>query len=154
MLTGDGKSLRYQVLTLTVALVVTLLLLIAAIVRAMAPAAMLPEIEMPGALPSGASSARGNPAEWITPDDYPRAAIRAGWEGTTQFQFGIDAEGRPRVCRILQSSGHPILDESACTAMMRRAEFAPARDAGGNAIASRITRRVVWKLPDDPSPAP
>lgn len=154
MLTGDGKSLKCQVLVLTSALSLTLLLLIAAIVGEFAPAAVLPEIAMPGPLPDGAVAAKGNPADWITEDDYPPEAIRGGHEGTTAFQLGIDDKGRARICRVVSSSGHDSLDEATCRAMMGKADFEPARDADGNPIESAITRRVVWRMPDLPSGHP
>ena len=157
MMTGDGKALKYQVLALAIGLVVTLLLLVLAIARQFLPPALLPEIEMPGPLPDGDVGPKGNPAEWITTDDYPPEAIRANHEGTTAFKLGIDAEGRPRVCRIASSSGHASLDRAACSAMMRRAQFDPARGADGEAIESTLTRRVVWKLPaitDGSAPKP
>lgn len=98
---------------------------------------------------SKASAPKGNPADWITTDDYPPSSIRAEEEGTTVIKWTINAQGRVENCVTTQSSGSNALDQAACRALTRRARYAPALDAAGNPIASTQTRRVVWKLPRD-----
>lgn len=53
--------------------------------------------------------------------DYPRYARQREWEGAARLRLEIDAEGRLRDIRVLSSSGHAVLDDSATT-MMRKAQ--------------------------------
>ncbi|MFL0585810.1 energy transducer TonB [Sphingomonas olei] len=98
---------------------------------------------------SKAAGAKGNPADWITTDDYPPSSIRAEEEGTTVIKWTINAQGRVENCVTTESSGSNALDQAACRALTRRARYTPATDAAGNPIATTQTRRVVWKLPRD-----
>lgn len=91
---------------------------------------------------------RGSPGSWVSNDDYPAAAIRAEQQGTVGFTLSVDAEGRPSDCVVTRTSGVALLDETACSLMMRRARFEPARDAEGKAIAARWSSRFRWELPD------
>ncbi|MFO7738035.1 MAG: energy transducer TonB, partial [Desulfatiglandaceae bacterium] len=45
--------------------------------------------------------------------DYPRAARRRGYEGTVIFEVLVDTRGRVGALRVLESSGHNILDRAA-----------------------------------------
>ena len=96
---------------------------------------------------SKASEPRGNPADWITTDDYPPSSIRAEEEGTTVIKWTINAQGRVENCVTTESSGSNALDQAACRALTRRARYTPATDAAGNPIATTQTRRVRWTLP-------
>lgn len=95
------------------------------------------------------ASPRGRRAEWITTDDYPGSAQRAGEEGTTGIRVEIDAGGRVTGCSVTQSSGSATLDDSTCRLYQRRARFNPAKDAAGNGIATVYNDRVRWQLPKD-----
>lgn len=96
---------------------------------------------------SQAAGARGNPADWITTDDYPPSALREEKEGTTAIAWTINTQGRVENCRVTSSSGSPDLDEAACRALTRRAKYTPAKDQDGNPISTTQSRRVVWKIP-------
>ncbi|MEH3047762.1 energy transducer TonB [Sphingomonas adhaesiva] len=98
---------------------------------------------------SKAAGAKGNPADWITQDDYPPSSIRAEEEGTTAITWTINTQGRVENCRVTSSSGSSALDQAACRALQRRARYSPAVDAAGNPIATTQSRRVVWKLPQN-----
>lgn len=89
-----------------------------------------------------------SPSEWVTSDDYPLDAIRAGLQGTVSFTLDVSAGGLPTACRITQSSGHLMLDEATCALMMKRARFDPARDATGSTVTAQYSRRVTWVLPE------
>lgn len=95
-----------------------------------------------------AARPRGNPAEWVTSDDYPAAALRDGQQGRTGFRLQIGSDGRVTDCAVTQSSGSADLDQTACRMLVRRAHFTPARDASGNPAASTYASNVVWKLPN------
>lgn len=92
-------------------------------------------------------SPRGQPQTWVINDDYPPAALRAREQGTTGFRLDIDATGRVTDCTVTSSSGSPLLDETTCTLLKRRALFNPAEDAQGAKIAASWTSRFRWELP-------
>jgi protein TonB len=95
------------------------------------------------------ASPRNDPRLWVTTSDYPARDIREGNKGTTRFQLSIDSDGKLQTCRILSSSGHPSLDEAACTNIMRRARFDPARDGAGEKVFGTYSSTVRWVIPRD-----
>ena len=95
------------------------------------------------------ASARGNPADWITTDDYPASALRANEEGTSSITWTINTEGRVENCHVTHSSGHSDLDEAACRAITRRGRYTPAKDQNGNPISQTQSRNVVWRIPQE-----
>lgn len=62
---------------------------------------------------------------------YSPAARERGETGEVELAFSIDREGRVLSTRIVKSSGHPALDESAMTTVRRAAPFPPAPDGFG-----------------------
>jgi protein TonB len=88
-------------------------------------------------------------ARYLSPDDYPPAAMRNNEQGTVAFILDISPEGRVTNCRITQSSGSAALDSTTCRIMRSRARFHPARNAQGVAIAGTGSARVTWRLPED-----
>ena len=97
---------------------------------------------------SKAAGAKGNPANWISSDDYPAAALRAEAEGTTAIAWEINEQGKVENCRVTSSSGNSALDDAACRAIQRRGKYSPALDQNGNPIRTKDSRRVVWRLPE------
>lgn len=91
--------------------------------------------------------ARGDRSGWITTADYPSSAIRAEEQGVVGISIQIDGDGRVTSCTVTRSSGSSALDDVTCRLYQRRARFEPARDAGGNAIASTYVDRIRWELP-------
>jgi len=57
---------------------------------------------------------------------YPMMARRRGWSGQVELAFTIAPDGQVHDLKILTSSGFPILDEQAMTAIRRSAPFRPA----------------------------
>jgi len=114
-----------------------------------APPAPIPPAPPPPPPPVVNKSAgpRGNPAEWVSTDDYPPSSIRAEEEGTSAIAWTINTQGRVENCRVTSSSGSSALDRAACAAITRRGRYTPAKDQAGNPIASQSSRRVVWRLP-------
>jgi protein TonB len=88
------------------------------------------------------------PGAFISPQDYPAAALQARQQGTVHFRLAVSAQGRVTHCAVLQSSGHSILDSSLCSLLTRRARFTPATDASGNPMAASIDDQYSWRLPD------
>lgn len=79
-----------------------------------------------------------NPAEWQreVARDFP--AIQR-FEGVPELRFGfvVDREGRVRTCMALAAVGAAQgPGQALCPAFIEHAEFAPARDAEGQAIDS------------------
>jgi periplasmic protein TonB len=56
---------------------------------------------------------------------YPMLARRRGWSGQVELAFSIAPDGQVHDLKILTSSGFPILDEQAMTAILRSAPFRP-----------------------------
>lgn len=90
----------------------------------------------------------GNPGEWISPGDYPTAALREERSGTVGFQLQISEAGEVTACNISESSGRDDLDGAACSALMRRARFNPARNASDEPVRSSYTNKVHWQIPE------
>lgn len=66
---------------------------------------------------------------------YPLAARRLGVEGRVVLRVHVLADGRSAEVRIVRSSGHALLDESALSTV-RRWRFVPATRAGTPVAAS------------------
>lgn len=109
----------------------------------------IPDDPFGGPRGSRASGAKGDPARWITNDDYPPAAIRARAEGVSSIAWTIDVDGRVIDCKVVRSSENADLDAAACAALTRRARYSPALDEAGNPVRSSGQRDVGWKLPEN-----
>ncbi|SFN74825.1 energy transducer TonB [Sphingomonas sp. OK281] len=96
---------------------------------------------------SKAAGPKGDPAQWVSTDDYPPSSLRAEEEGTVGIAWDINAQGRVENCRVTSSSGSSALDRAACAAITRRGRYSPAMDTAGNPIRSSSSRRVTWKIP-------
>lgn len=88
-------------------------------------------------------------AAWITNDDYPPGALRAGEQGTVAFDATIGADGRVTGCTVTSSSGSVALDDATCRLITRRARFTPSKDAAGKPISSTYSSRFRWELTKD-----
>ena len=86
-----------------------------------------------------------DPGSWFSPDDYPVEAQRKGTEGRSTFEVDVDAQGKPTACRITHSSGSPILDQTTCDIVLKRAQFKPAT-SHGHPVAGRYSQSAIWKL--------
>lgn len=96
---------------------------------------------------SQAAGAKGDPAQWVTSDDYPPGDLRDEHEGVSAVAWDINTQGRIENCHTTQSSGFPSLDDAACRVLTRRGRYAPAKDQSGNPIVSHQSRRVRWQMP-------
>jgi TonB family protein len=78
-------------------------------------------------------------------DDYPLEARRHLWSGTVIADLTINARGTVDDCKIVESSGHELLDDMTCTILIKGARFKPARDKDGNAVPDTIrTPEIGW----------
>ena len=55
--------------------------------------------------------------------EYPERARRSGWEGKVVVAFRLGPDGNARDAKIVVSSGFPLLDRSALSALRRASPF-------------------------------
>ncbi|HVF34625.1 MAG TPA: energy transducer TonB [Candidatus Saccharimonadia bacterium] len=79
---------------------------------------------------------------------YPRAARRAGIEGTAHVRFVIDRGGALRETELVASSGHAVLDRAALELLQRAAPYPalPRRVTSGEV---ELTLPVEYRLSAD-----
>jgi protein TonB len=81
--------------------------------------------------------------DWLAQHrSYPRAARRAGIEGTVHVRFVVDPQGRIAESSIERSSGAPVLDRAAL-ALLKRASPVPGIAQFG------LLERMELRLPVD-----
>lgn len=122
------------------------------IISAPTPPPVIHETAPPAPPPPAVSrklEARGAPGEWVTPEDYPSADLRAENQGTTSFELAVGPDGKATDCRVTNSSGFPSLDTKACQMLLRRARFKPQLDGNGQPMAATYRNRVRWQIPKD-----
>lgn len=95
-----------------------------------------------------------NPGSWISPADYPPAALAKKYQGTTQFTVQVGRDGRVVGCTIRESSGSADLDAATCANVTRRARFSPALDSSGDPVEGTYTNSVRWQIPKETLPVP
>lgn len=95
------------------------------------------------------ASPKGSMQNLMSTDDYPSASLRNNEEGAVGYRLEVGTDGKVSSCSITQSSGHPMLDETSCRLLQRRARFNVAKDAAGKPIPSVWPGRFVWKIPKD-----
>ncbi len=78
---------------------------------------------------------------------YPRAARRQGLEGRLVLRVTVTAQGTPGVVKVLESSGHALLDDAAVRAVMRW-RFQPGR-RGSLPVQASLDLPVVFRLKSD-----
>lgn len=108
----------------------------------------------PPRVPPKAATPKGNPATWMTLNDYPSRALRNEEEGVTGIRLTVGTTGLVESCMVTRSSGSPSLDEATCSIMQRRARFNPATDGEGNPTVGVYSSSVRWIIPRDPAPLP
>ncbi|MEM7780389.1 MAG: TonB family protein [Pseudomonadota bacterium] len=79
---------------------------------------------------------------WLRPSDYPTYLVRARMEGTILIRLTVNTQGRASSCFIVNSERPQLFADAFCRALLRRAQFEPARNPSGEAVASYYTFRV------------
>jgi TonB family protein len=87
----------------------------------------------------------GDPAAWVTINDYPKEAVEKKQAGVVGFKLEIDAGGNVVACRIAQSSGAPSLDAATCALVFVRARFNSLESESG--VTRIFSSRVKWVYP-------
>jgi protein TonB len=81
------------------------------------------------------------------PADYPPEAMKNGSEGDVVADLTISPEGRVSACKVIQSSGHQVLNDATCDLLIKRARFKPATDANGRPAEDHIrTPPIAWRI--------
>ena len=80
----------------------------------------------------------------VTLKDYPKAARRAGEEGTSHLSLEVDPSGHIIGFTTARSSGSPALDEQACQLYRTRGRF----EVLGTTRPVTVQAPVRWKLID------
>jgi periplasmic protein TonB len=80
----------------------------------------------------------------ILDSDYPRAASEARIGGSVIVRFTVAADGRPRGCSVMRSSGSADLDAATCRLIERRFRYRPARDAQGRPVPAMLGWKQSW----------
>ena len=86
-------------------------------------------------------------AGWITANDYPKEAIRAGEQGSVTVLWRIEAGGQVENCLVIASSGSASLDAASCDLIRSRAHYKPAVDADGKPAPAWNRMNFNWVLP-------
>ena len=101
----------------------------------------------PSAPVANASTANSSPVPTSRPaPQYPRAALRAGIEGTVRVQVDVGPDGGPTSVSLDQGSGHRELDRAALDAV-KRWRFRPAM-ANGQPTVGRLTVPIQFTTGD------
>ena len=72
----------------------------------------------------------------VTSRDYPSVAFSRNQTGRVRTLLKIDARGMVADCKVIESSGAPLLDKRTCDIFRQRIGFKPALDANGKPVAS------------------
>jgi len=80
----------------------------------------------------------------ISPD-YPRGAANRGTEGWVEVSFLVDTNGKPTQVKVAGAEPAGVFDSAAINAI-KRATFAPARTADGQAMAYQTTLKIRFAL--------
>jgi protein TonB len=91
---------------------------------------------------------RNQPSSWLSTDDYPRAPLVDGIEGTAAYRLIVGTNGRVSACEITRSTGNGQLDAATCKFIERRARFEPATDQTGAKVVGSYTGTVTWEIPE------
>jgi bla regulator protein BlaR1 len=75
---------------------------------------------------------------------YPKESLRYEHQGTVTLAFKIGADGKVQESNLKNSSGFPLLDETAREAIAK-CQFRPATQ-GGKPIAAWMQMQYVWTL--------
>ena len=100
----------------------------------------------PAVLASLASPPRGQLARFFTTSDYPRDALAMRKEGTAGVRFWVNTDGTLSDCRVVASSGSPLIDGRTCGILKKRARLEPARRSDGRPVASISFARIRWEI--------
>lgn len=94
---------------------------------------------------------RNNPAMWVTPRDYRHEWIIKNITGVVGFTLDVNTWGSVADCHITKSGGVKELDDATCELVAVRAQFFPALNQDGKAVAATYSSSVLWQIPEQDS---
>jgi|KBSMisStaDraftv2_1062788.scaffolds.fasta_scaffold06559_2 protein TonB len=78
--------------------------------------------------------------------DYPLEARLNHWEGTVVMDLIVNPAGKVIKCHVVETSGHPLLDNQTCWIFTNRARYRPDMDASGHPVQTILrTPPVTWR---------
>jgi hypothetical protein len=80
----------------------------------------------------------------IKDSDYPVAAEKRGSIGNVVGYLIVGVDGKASDCHVLDSSRWPALDSQSCQLLVQRAQYKPATDKAGNAMAAPYYFEFNW----------
>ena len=83
---------------------------------------------------------------WLTGADYPTYLARAQMEGQVLVRLTVNQSGRASSCFVVQSNKPQVFDDAVCLSLLKRAEFEPARNLDGEAVASYYFQAVTFQM--------
>lgn len=81
----------------------------------------------------------------IPDSEYRRISAGRILQGSATISFRVNPDGRMSGCRIVRSSGDPLVDSTVCDAATRNMSFSPARDPAGRPVAQDMTYTPIWR---------
>ena len=82
---------------------------------------------------------------------YPEEAYSKGWEGVVKVRFVLTPDGKVKNIDIAQSSGYPLLDDSAIAAVKNASPYPFPKNFSGNL---ELVLPIAYQRTDTGSPAP
>lgn len=87
----------------------------------------------------------GSDSLWVTNADYPLDAWRNGEAGDVQYELKVDRAGKVTGCTAEEGTATARLKAETCRLLRERAQFEPARDEKGKAVASVYQGYASWQ---------
>lgn len=89
-----------------------------------------------------------NQAQWAREIQgaYPPDLASNGQQARVNVLMMVDATGKPTDCKVINSYNNPKFDAVACAGMMKSAQFTPALDHAGNAVASYYNTAIKYSI--------
>jgi protein TonB len=80
--------------------------------------------------------------------DLPEGVLAPGQEATVEVLYWVGPDGRASQCRAERSSGYPVLDKLACSLIVERFRFRPAKDKHGRPVRAGVIENHTWVARD------
>jgi len=84
----------------------------------------------------------------ISMRDFPSELVEAGVRITVDLRYTVTTEGRVTDCRVVRSSGYPVVDAITCREVERGFRYRPWRDADGRPVVSTVLRQQEFDFGD------
>jgi protein TonB len=80
--------------------------------------------------------------------DLPEGVLAPGQEATVEVLYWVNPDGRASQCRAEHSSGYAVLDKLACSLIVERFRFRPAKDKHGRPVRAGVIENHTWVARD------